>query len=166
MRTWRGYRDMGRLGWARPSCHVFQDRSTGTLYMLSHDSTGPSLVLDTPVPRRCNARPEEPVVNLSIGRRRLFVENGTLGWETVDDRPIPSIYPDLYTVNFAEQKVTFRVDVVLEEEAFAEGEAILLVEGGDELLLTEGGDALLLTEGEEGTTEELDLTRLDLGQLP
>lgn len=89
-----------------PRATVFVDRTTGTQYLLSHDSEADTVALTTPVSSRVNARPSEPLVWTPFGMLRLFVDNGELGTElsgdTVLDGPV-------FTLNLTERRTTYEV---------------------------------------------------------
>lgn len=84
-RTWRGFLDMGPDPLSRPLPRpiVFADRDDGTLYLLTHDSETETPVLETPVPARIRARPEEPLLRAPRDLLRLYVEAGSLRYEEV-----------------------------------------------------------------------------------
>lgn len=102
-------------GWPYPKGHVFEDISTGTRYLLSHDSDTDTLVLTTPVPRRVTAAPMNPTLQSSFGPQRLYIEDGTLkatnGAVAVGAHQEENIVVDapLWTFKPSERRVTYRV---------------------------------------------------------
>lgn len=144
--------DLGRVGFVMPACHVFKDRADGTLYLLSHNSTVPEVVLTTPVPRRCTARPEEPIIETSQGRRRFYVEGGEFKWEEVNGG---FTWAGLWTVNYEEKKITYKIDLGFGDD----GEPLLVVEAGEEMLVNEDGEALAVVDGATASS----LERHDIG---
>lgn len=92
-----------------PAAVIFEDRSTGTQYLLSHDSDTDSIVLTTPVPRQANAIVREPLVFTDFGPRRLFVEDGVLDDEPALDRFSGRQDASVFTLNFNDRRTTFEI---------------------------------------------------------
>lgn len=101
---------MGRFGWPLPRAIVFEDRSTGTLYLLSHDSATDEIILTTPVPSRARARPEEPTLRSPIGLIRLFVEGGELMYEAVEEPDNERRQDEpVFTLNYSDRRTTYEI---------------------------------------------------------
>lgn len=105
----QGYR------WPVPRGHVFQDRTTGTLYLLSHDTATDLPTLVTPVPRQVFAVPEEPVLPAPAGNVRLFVSNGILRYELYTAPTLGGIgrrtvaNDPVFTLNLSTRRTTYRL---------------------------------------------------------
>ena len=93
-----------------PRGQVFKDRSTGTLYLLSHDSSDDTLALTTPVPALAHVVSFEPIINTPAGPRRMYVEAGVLAYEIPNQGETGTFGPaPVFTLNFAERRTTYEL---------------------------------------------------------
>lgn len=114
MRRYYGYYDMGPVRIPPlPQGIVFTDRTTGTLYLLSHDSGEGTTSLETPVPSQWTGRAygptDGPFLSSPDGLLRLYVDNGVLSKELA-----PTVHQGreggrILTRNFSEANVVFEV---------------------------------------------------------
>lgn len=169
MRRVGGYYDMGKIGWPKPRAPVFEDRTTGTRYILSHDSSGPTL---SSVPGNVRARAEEPVLSSPIGPLRLYVDDGALTYELAGF-PTSSVsysHDPLFTLNLSDKRTTYEI-TASSVEAFGdalctrkyEGLGLSLSKGGEtctlhvateDIRITEGGEVRLTEGGEPRIIED------------
>lgn len=114
---WRGMVDFGRPQQPpMPPGIVFKDRSTGTKYLLSHDSSTPTWNLTSTIPNQHEGPVFEPwdgpTMPSNAGRLRLYVDSGSLNYERAPDpfdgrRDMP-----IYTRNFSENRTTFELSAL------------------------------------------------------
>lgn len=104
------WNNWGPVGWPKPRPIVLEDRSTGTQYLLSHDSEANTIVLLTPVPAKARALPEEPLIKTPAGLRRLYVDDGELLEESETRTAFLGIVPaPLFTLNYNDTRTTFLI---------------------------------------------------------
>ena len=123
--SWRRYYkhpiDRQPHSWPYPPGHVFQDISTGTLYLLSHDSGTDTLSLTSTIPPSVTSAPHNPILQSVFGPQRLYVEDGTLkatnGAVAVGPHQAENVVVDapLWTLETSERRVTYRVYMCTDE---------------------------------------------------
>lgn len=101
-----------------PGGHVFKDRTTGTRYLLSHDSGTDRLTLTTPVPDIVTTAPREPtLLSAAFGPQRFYVDNGSLLLESAavtvaaHQRAPVVVDEPLWSFKHTERRITYRVYV-------------------------------------------------------
>ncbi len=109
-----GYTDLGLPRFPPvPTGTVFTDRTSGSLYLLSHNSATDAVVLTTPPPAQWNGRAfgprEGPVLSSPVGLLRLYVDGGVLLSELAPEDWTGRADARVLTRNFAENKIVYEV---------------------------------------------------------
>ena len=109
-----GYTDLGLPQFpAVPTGTVFTDRTSGSLYLLSHDSGTDIVVLESPPPATWHGRAfgplEGPVLPSPAGLLRLYVDGAALLYELAPANFAGRRDARVLTRNFSENKIIYEV---------------------------------------------------------